>query len=215
MCDQDWFFYFGDMPFGSVMSSMLWKKYHKIRVCPDRKVGPGHGVPNWQRNLQYSVHWHRNIPIIITFGLRHSHVYTGVPDRRVGCCLGPERNGVNPGREGPAPQKGSEISSQLPARKEATVTWSRRKKERRVRHDEEDPACTEWAFFTDLCLYVYILLSYHTYQNQCHICFRRINHMAINHLHSSSDAMSFYVTVTSGTTGIVMRSAYVFFFHVM
>ncbi len=32
------------------------------------------------------------------------------------------------------------------------------------------------------------------------ICFRRINHMAINHLHSSSDATSLYVTVASGTT---------------
>ncbi len=45
--------------------------------------------------------------------------------------------------EGPAPQTGSEISSQLPARKESTATWSKRKKERRVRHDEEDLSCTE------------------------------------------------------------------------
>ncbi len=44
-------------------------------------------------------------------------------------------------REGQAPQTRSEISSQFPARKEAT--WSRRKKERRVRRDEEDPPCTE------------------------------------------------------------------------
>ncbi len=44
-------------------------------------------------------------------------------------------------REGQAPQTRREISSQLLVRKEAT--WSRRKKERRVRHDEEDPACTE------------------------------------------------------------------------
>ncbi len=44
-------------------------------------------------------------------------------------------------REGQAPQTRSEISSQLPARKEAT--WSRRKKERKVRPDKEDPACTE------------------------------------------------------------------------
>jgi hypothetical protein len=43
--------------------------------------------------------------------------------------------------EGRAPQTESKISSQLPARKEAT--WSRRKKERRVRRDEEDLACTE------------------------------------------------------------------------
>ncbi len=44
-------------------------------------------------------------------------------------------------REGQAPQAGREISSQLPARKEAT--WSRKKKELQVRCDEEDPACTE------------------------------------------------------------------------
>jgi hypothetical protein len=46
-------------------------------------------------------------------------------------------------REGPSPQIGSKISSQLPARKEATATWSRRKKERRVRHEDKDPACTK------------------------------------------------------------------------
>jgi hypothetical protein len=34
-----------------------------------------------------------------------------------------------------------EISSQLSARKEAT--WRRKKKEERVRRDEEEPACTE------------------------------------------------------------------------
>jgi hypothetical protein len=39
-------------------------------------------------------------------------------------------------REGQAPQTRREISSQLPARKEAT--WSRKK-----RCDEEEPACTE------------------------------------------------------------------------
>jgi hypothetical protein len=44
-------------------------------------------------------------------------------------------------RENQAPQTRSEISSQLPARKEAT--WSRRKKERRVRRDAEDPVSTE------------------------------------------------------------------------
>jgi hypothetical protein len=59
-------------------------------------------------------------------------------------CLGSEGNGVNSeegGEGGPAPQAGREISSQLPARKEAT--WSKKKKEERVRQDEEDPACTE------------------------------------------------------------------------
>jgi hypothetical protein len=44
-------------------------------------------------------------------------------------------------REGQAPPTRSKISGQLPARKEAT--WSRRKKERRVKRDKEDPACTE------------------------------------------------------------------------
>jgi hypothetical protein len=44
-------------------------------------------------------------------------------------------------RQGQAPQTRSKTSSQLLAMKEAT--WSRRKKGRRVRHDEEDPACTE------------------------------------------------------------------------
>jgi hypothetical protein len=45
-------------------------------------------------------------------------------------------------REGQAPQAGRKISSQLSARKEAT--WSRKKKEGRVRYDEEESACTEW-----------------------------------------------------------------------
>jgi hypothetical protein len=44
-------------------------------------------------------------------------------------------------KEGQDPQAGREISSQLPARKEAT--WSRKRKEDQVRRDEEDPACTE------------------------------------------------------------------------
>jgi hypothetical protein len=66
-----------------------------------------------------------------------------VLDTGVGRCLGPEGNVVSSRegmREGQAPQTRGEISSQLLARKEAT--WSRRKKERRVRHDKEDPACT-------------------------------------------------------------------------
>jgi hypothetical protein len=44
-------------------------------------------------------------------------------------------------REGQAPQTRSEISSQLPARKE--TTRSRRKNEKRVRCDKEGPVCTE------------------------------------------------------------------------
>ncbi len=44
-------------------------------------------------------------------------------------------------REGRAPQTEGEISSLALARKEAT--WSRKKKERRARRDNEDPACIE------------------------------------------------------------------------
>ncbi len=44
-------------------------------------------------------------------------------------------------KEGRAPQARTKISSQLPTRKEAT--WSRKKKEGQVRHDLEEPACTE------------------------------------------------------------------------
>ncbi len=44
-------------------------------------------------------------------------------------------------REGQTPQTRSEISSPTPARKD--TTWSRKKKERRARRDEEDPACTQ------------------------------------------------------------------------
>ncbi len=67
-----------------------------------------------------------------------------MPNIRVGRCLGPEGNEVSSeegGEGGPGPQAGRKISSQLPARKEAT--WSRKKKEGRVMHDEEEPACTE------------------------------------------------------------------------
>jgi hypothetical protein len=56
-----------------------------------------------------------------------------VPYRGVGRCLGHEGNGVSSGvgvREGQTPETSSEISSQTPARKEAT--WSRRKKARRA-----------------------------------------------------------------------------------
>jgi hypothetical protein len=68
-----------------------------------------------------------------------------VPDTRIGCCLEPDGNGVSSKggglREGRAPQHKEGISSQLPAGKE--TTWNRRKKERRARRDEEEPACTE------------------------------------------------------------------------
>ncbi len=46
-------------------------------------------------------------------------------------------------REGPAPQAGSKISSQPPARKESTAPWSRKKMGRRVSCDKEDPSCIE------------------------------------------------------------------------
>ncbi len=59
-----------------------------------------------------------------------------VPDmREMGSAQG---RGVT---EGQAPQGAETISSQLPARKEAT--WGRKKKEGQVRCDEEEPACTE------------------------------------------------------------------------
>jgi hypothetical protein len=57
--------------------------------------------------------------------------------------MGPEGIGVSLGRgvrEGPAPQDVEEISSQHPARKEAT--WRRKKKEGQVRRDEDRPVCT-------------------------------------------------------------------------
>ncbi len=66
---------------------------------------------------------------------------------RVGRCLGPEGNGVSSGEGGeggPGPPSRGKISSQLPARKEAT--WSRKKKAGWVGHDEEEPACTECIF---------------------------------------------------------------------
>jgi hypothetical protein len=44
-------------------------------------------------------------------------------------------------REGQATLAGRKINSQLPTRKE--TTWSRKKKEDRVRREEEEPACTE------------------------------------------------------------------------
>jgi hypothetical protein len=67
-----------------------------------------------------------------------------VPNTRIGLAwnlmeMGSAQKGG--GREGQGPQTRKEISNQLPARKEAT--WSRRKKERRVRCDEEERACTE------------------------------------------------------------------------
>ncbi len=46
-------------------------------------------------------------------------------------------------REGPTPQVESKISSQPPAEEETTASMSRKKTGRRVRHDKEDPLCTE------------------------------------------------------------------------
>ncbi len=61
--------------------------------------------------------------------------------------MGPKGNGVDPGGggdgEGPAPQIESKISSDPPAGKESTAAWSKKKRERRVRRDKEDPSCTE------------------------------------------------------------------------
>jgi hypothetical protein len=67
-----------------------------------------------------------------------------VPDMKVGCCRGPEGNGVSSGEGGeggPGPQGAEKISSLLPTRKEAT--WRRKKKEGQVGRDEEGTACTE------------------------------------------------------------------------
>jgi hypothetical protein len=46
-------------------------------------------------------------------------------------------------KESPAPQAESKISSQPPAEEETTASWSGKKTARRVRHDKEDPSCTE------------------------------------------------------------------------
>jgi hypothetical protein len=73
-----------------------------------------------------------------------------VPYGGVGRCLGPEGNGVSSevGGEGePGTQTRSKISSQTPARKEAT--WGKMKKGRRARRDEEDLVCTERAVLKD------------------------------------------------------------------
>ncbi len=67
-----------------------------------------------------------------------------VPYKGVGHCLGPEGNGVSSGEGGEGglgPLDRGEISSLAPAREEAT--WTKRKKGRRARRDNEDPACTE------------------------------------------------------------------------
>jgi hypothetical protein len=66
-----------------------------------------------------------------------------VPDRRVGRCLGPERNGVSPregGEGGPCPPDKEQDKSQLPARKEATYV---EQEEEEPGMTKEDPACTE------------------------------------------------------------------------
>ncbi len=112
-------------------------------------------------------------------------------------------------REGTAPQTESKISRQLPAGKESPGPWSKKTTERRVRHDKEDPSCTEWALL-DIPCKCYLVMRVNIINiirlscilnslSYLIIYFRRINHMAINHLHSSSYAMSLYVTVASGT----------------
>ncbi len=124
----------------------------------------------------------------------------------MGCCLEPKGNGVNPGggnEGGPGPQTGSKISSQPPAGKESTAPWSRKKTGRRVTHDKENPSCTERGLFKVLCkcslsMHVNIIdiikpLCTVNSMSYLLICFRRINHMAINHLHSSSDVHHHHV----------------------
>ncbi len=104
-----------------------------------------------------------------------------VPYGGEGCCLGPEGNRVSSGvggEGGPGPQTRSKISSRTLARKVAT--WSRRKKGRRARGDEDDPAYTEWALLKDSYQCIWMLLNCQWCRYWCHICFRRINLMALN-----------------------------------
>ncbi len=75
---------------------------------------------------------------------------TIVPNTRVGRCLRPEGNGVSSrgeGEGGPGPPNKEGDKQSIPSEAgdnmEQEATWSGRKKERRVRHDEEEPACTE------------------------------------------------------------------------
>ncbi len=118
------------------------------------------GLVRQGRHSSHSSSSHDSAP-----GTGHTEVYVSiwklpVPYKGVGCCLGPEGNGVSRGEEGevgPGPPDTREISSLAPARKE--VTWSRRKKERGPRHDEEDPACTEWALLRNPCQCIQMLLS--------------------------------------------------------
>jgi hypothetical protein len=77
-----------------------------------------------------------------------------VPNMGAGRCLGPEGTGVSlgeVGEGGPGPQKSGEINSQRLARKGAT--WRRKKKEKRVGHNEEGPARTELAIFLEEDIY--------------------------------------------------------------
>ncbi len=67
-----------------------------------------------------------------------------VPYKGVGVAWDLREMGSSQGkgvREGQGPQTRSKIGSLTRARKEAT--WSRRKKKRRAKCDEEDPACTQ------------------------------------------------------------------------
>jgi hypothetical protein len=70
---------------------------------------------------------------------------------------------------------------------------------RRVRRDKEDPSCTEWGLLNVfnvlykcplvVCVNIINVVkpSSTVIPLSClFICFRRLNHMAINHLHSSS-----------------------------
>ncbi len=104
--------------------------------------------------------------------------------------------------EGQALQVGSKISSCSAAEEEATLPWSnqedwkkspawwRRPIVHRVRN-----YCEQLPF-----LYVNSKIIFHDtmldISPSCLLCFRRINHKAINHLHSSSDVQSNHVGYT-------------------
>ncbi len=80
-----------------------------------------------------------------------------VPHRRVGCCLGPEGNGVNPrrGNDGGPGHPDREQDKQSTAGKEGGDSNMEQEEEgKRVKRDKEDPVCTERPFFNDPCLYV-------------------------------------------------------------
>ncbi len=63
-----------------------------------------------------------------------------MPNVRVGCCLGPEGNGVSSGEEGEGgPDPPSKDGEKQSTPNKEGATWSRKKKNGRVGRDEEEP----------------------------------------------------------------------------